>query len=413
MPLRVLKSALDESRIAREVCGVDVPVIILDDSRDAGVSAHNLAVCRGAGAERPDTTVYFLPRPLQRQLAGDIARMTGVELGLLFGEGKAYGRMFNMLFAMGRILGLRFYHRRDSDVYTQMVDGAPLAPIEIELRYIGTERDGSTIRIVGGNYVGEPNLRLDDCMKNETFADNLIASWTTTGHDEQTRRALVALLRNSYAYDGDTITVGALQSPAYVDGGNVCFDGDIYALIPNSPVEELTGTDYCMFYLAAALREGVLVHNRRLVHDHSEERVQPEDMARYWEAMFYNADSVVYHRAFAAIESAADQLKRSATYAFDVLSAFIEALRVAYRSDHAARLVCLARLADALISTGATPYREIGERFARTGYSGVLEAVARNAETYILLLQRWRDILACLTELAPRYADLLHGRSRL
>jgi len=394
LPQKVLESVLQESEFAREACGVSVPVLVLDEARNSEIARRNRELCIRIRENHPQAELYFVPMTCQRMIAADIANSTQVNPKLLVGTSRAYGKMFNMIFIVGRLAGINTFHRRDSDVFMQQINGRNLPPIELELRYLRQQHKGETINIVGSNYVGEPNIRLDESMKNDDFIRKYIQSWGTPADDDETIRQLTAYMYNEVPYTGDAETLSGLWDYSYVDGGNVGFTDYVYEIIPNAPNEDLTGTDYYLFSLAEALRLGVLVHGRRLMHDHGEEEVTVSGKIRYWEDIMYNSDTTyVYFKAFDEIQRRADRVKADPRFPVSFREEFVASLRAARDTDREKRLSNLEHLSDALLSTGESIYRDIALKFRRDKYEDVFNSVTRNTEEYIGFIERWDDIL--------------------
>ena len=55
----------------------------------------------------------------------------------LFRQCYSYGMTYNRIFVIAAILGADYIHRRDSDVFMQVIEGNNLSPLEIEMKYLG------------------------------------------------------------------------------------------------------------------------------------------------------------------------------------------------------------------------------------------------------------------------------------
>jgi len=390
LPSRPMDSAIAEARVASALVGRPVPLVIVDDAREGAIRAENRARCAAAGAAAR-APVWFVPRSFQAELAGAIASALALDVTLLIGEPLAYGRVFNLLYLIGRILGVDRFHRRDSD----MAALAGAAPIAVEVELLGRPFEGVTVDVTGATCLGDPDLRFDDCMRNERFLRAVLRSWgvMSEGFEAADRDPLTEMFRARTVQPDRRVRVG-LRSPDYASPGNVAFTDPVYRCIPSSPVELQIGTDCCPFSGAQARGLGMVVHGLHIDHDQAGDRLDREGLARYWTAMIDNGDAVnVYSRGWRRLEAWCaehaepddDSVRR------ELVRCLREAHETAALDERAATFE---PLVEALDATGVDEYRHVAARYRATGPRAVVAATGASIERYAELLARWGDIAA-------------------
>lgn len=416
----VLESAIIEAQVAKSDFGIDLPIIIIDDAKNDYVSKGNYDLIKKYQEKLLEVEILWISKGYQRYLVKELSINLDIDPDLLESKNVNYGVVFNTLFIVGKVLGVSTYHRRDSDVTIQRVDGEIYAPIYFELKNIaGVEKiakisdslnSEKSLNIVGGNYLdaegeeSDSSLRLDACMKNEKFITAFLRC--IPADDVEVVAELRRLLKNISDPSASTkrdlmATVPARNADAgYVDCGNVCFTSDVYGLIPSAPNDNLIGADYHFFNIARILDVGFLSHQCAVLHDKIEMRSDEIQKLTYWRNMFYFCDAEAFHfEAYALFMQRykAGMFKASPSA---IRQEFVNALKAAkQRASQAQRLARLNELSEALCQTGEESYRKIAEKERRDGFKSILLKGLKDLDDYISLLQRWQDILDYLPQL--------------
>lgn len=390
LPSRPLESAIAEAREASALLERPIPLVIVDDARSDAIRAENRARCAAASGPAR-TPVWFVPRSFQADVAGAIASALALDVTLLIGGPLAYGRVFNLLYLVGRILGVDRFHRRDSD----MAALAGAAPIAVEVELLGRPFEGVTVDVTGATCLGDLDLRFDDCMRNEGFLRAVLRSWgvMSEGFEAADRDPLTDMFRARTVQPDRRVRVG-LTSPDYASPGNVAFTDPVYRCIPSSPVELQIGTDVCPFSGAAARGLGMVVHGHHIHHDQSDDRFDREGFARYWTAMIDNGDAVnVYSRGWRRLEAwcAAHTEPDDDSVRRELVRCLREAHETTALDERAATFE---PLVEALAATGVDAYQRVAERYRANGPRAVVAATGASIERYAELLSRWGDIVA-------------------
>ncbi|MFJ5234640.1 DUF6271 family protein [Kitasatospora sp. NPDC088391] len=295
--LPALHGLLAEAAHGAREFGVEVAVLVLDSSPAPVVAEHAAALAAAPAA--PGVRVHHLDEDAQRAfLTRALARagLAGQDglLDRLLPATVSYGACTDRAFLLAEALGCASVHRRDSDSRYQLLDGAPVFPIDQELAAVGRParevagRIGAgrlarlgphaadlPVALAGASFIGELSvdvaeiLALDPGVHAELVGLSLPPTvpppWRPQAVKEAFRGAGTA------PFTADRPVLGQV-APNRVDMCNVALDREVYARVPLPTAAETIGTDYFLLHvLHHAGLPGVL-HNRHIVNFHTGER---------------------------------------------------------------------------------------------------------------------------------------------
>lgn len=289
---RIQDNALEgffmELEYARQACGLEIPLIVLDDGTDnrqtlaAAASRHSSVPCFRLDLQDMDVVYDHLIKMLSERSRQAVALLRSAVR-------PNYGNAFNRLYLIAAMMGATHLHRRDSDVCPQYLarpDGslAPLLPIELEVQYLGKVVDDRVVQFAGGGYTGMESLDVAHLSKDGD-----------TGPLRRFYRLLSisddicdAILRAESAterlpYGGDELVFDGFRTPHC---GNLAI-GPVFELLPSSPAPYALGTDYFAINCLNKLGFGRLTHNRDLAHEYVAERDDSHaKLVGYWRGIF-------------------------------------------------------------------------------------------------------------------------------
>lgn len=205
--------------------------------------------------------------------------MNLVEATKCFDHVYSYGMTYNRIFVIAAILGADYIHRRDSDVYTQHIDGKNLDPFELEMKYLGkplncvSEKfsDDSTVYMVGGAYRGNWPISYQDIADNDI---SIVYKLIKNGRPEMNDEQIVNFVQKkmvkgcSEVYDFDKIEY---YSKDMVEVGSQAIY-KMFRYIPIPPAEQTSGLDYMINFMLECSNSPIVYHNRRVNHVYTDER---------------------------------------------------------------------------------------------------------------------------------------------
>ncbi|WP_330239247.1 DUF6271 family protein [Streptomyces sp. NBC_00525] len=283
-----------EAAYAVDHFDVEVHLLVLDTCSPPQYAEH-AEVLRTQPAH-PRIVTHHLSEAGQRHF---LERVTGCAdvakprllLDLMLPEALSYGACTNRAFLVAFALGCSSVHRRDSDSHYQRdPDGREIFPIHHELASLGRraadaadavsetvlteEQAGRRVAMVGGSFVGEPSVDIDEVARidPEVYYD-VVSLWAPMEWPAERKRQLVTESfrgAGTKTFERDNSTLG-LVDPMRVDMCNIAFH-DVHARVPLPPATDTIGSDYFLIHLVRSAGLPGVLHNRDIVNFHTAER---------------------------------------------------------------------------------------------------------------------------------------------
>lgn len=287
-----------EVQHARRNCGVDLPLIVVDDG------STNASAMRDWAAKFRDVPAYYFTSDevtaVYDAVAARLPKAARDALRQLYPDGHInYGRVYNKIYVLAAALGARQVHRRDSDTYAQVVrrndQDSYLFPVELEVELLDKQVEGRPVWLVGGGYTGKWSIDIDHLIVDPDTRDLRRFFNCLSIPEEEHDVVLHEHIRgNSAPYQSDKLEVDSNKEP---DCGNMAMV-EVFEHLPCSPVRYALGGDYFTFACLIEANLGRVYHNRAVVHAHTPCRYDNrEKLFGYWRA---TAALVVYQDFYRA-----------------------------------------------------------------------------------------------------------------
>ncbi|WP_369182297.1 DUF6271 family protein [Streptomyces sp. Y1] len=274
--------------------GVRVHLLVLDSADPAARARHAeaLAALPPAGG----VTVHHLDEDAQRAFLRKVIGRSGLPgadrlLDLMLPDAVSYGACTNRAFLLAAALGCTSVHRRDSDSRYQLLDGAPVFPIDHELATIGRKAADAAaavtehtldpahadkpVSLVGASFIGELSVDIGEIRElDPALHQRVVGLWAPTGASEPDRRALVADSFTGGGTEPFTVDRAVLDLPDIwrIDMCNIALDHQVYERVPLPPATDTIGSDYFLHHLVRDATLPGVTHNRHIVNFYTPER---------------------------------------------------------------------------------------------------------------------------------------------
>lgn len=202
-----VESALEEISQYKLEDDESVDFILLEQNKDR-ISIENHKMLDEYQKKYPEIKTYHI-------FAEDIDRfcteyflntrkMSYEKAEELFSHVYSYGMTYNRIFVIAALLGADYIHRRDSDVFTQCLNGKKLNPFELEMKYLGKKlssvseecsSDDSIVYMVGGSYLGNWPISYQDIAAKDV---DIVYKLIKNGRPDQTDDEIIDFVQNLY-----------------------------------------------------------------------------------------------------------------------------------------------------------------------------------------------------------------------
>lgn len=310
------ESAILEIRAARKRFKRDIPLIIVDNSKDDTL-ARNLSF---EEEENKKGNVKILHFDIQKQ--EDIIRQISIESHIDFEElrslllpvGIDYGKIANMIYIIATMLDADTLIRRDSDCFVEDLPEDEY-PIIKELEYLGQSIDevedlankslaktflNKEMLIVGGDYYGEWNLDLKEFAQIDKefvktlvalndvdykYTDDYVSVKYSSNLDKKPERPLLYSPFNTELSDIFT----KADTYRYPECGNISMKR-IFQWFPDFIGQSGIGFDYNTQHMCTVLKIPMLYHTNKIRHAYHKGRKDGDSLKRYWKGMIKQYD---------------------------------------------------------------------------------------------------------------------------
>ena len=278
-----VESALEEISQYQLEEDETVDFVLLEQNRDK-ISAANGRALKEYQKQYPNIHMYHI-------YAEDIdsfcvkylvktRNMDPEEAAECFSSVYSYGMTYNRIFIIAALLGADYIHRRDSDVYTQHIDGVNLSPFEMEMKYLGKplssvskklSDDDSMVYMVGGAYRGNWPISYQDIAAKDL---SIVYKLIKNGRPEESDAQIVDFVQKkmikgcSEVYKKDKVEH---YSKDMVEVGSQAIY-KVFQYLPIPPAEQTSGLDYMINFMLECSDSPIVYHNRRVHHVYTDER---------------------------------------------------------------------------------------------------------------------------------------------
>lgn len=277
-----IESALEEISQYSLATDESVDFVLLEQNRDE-TAVKNEETLNGYRKKYPNITMHHIyADDIDRFCISYLVKTRNIEpedAVKCFDHVYSYGMTYNRIFVIAALLGADYIHRRDSDVYTQHIDGKNLSPFEMEMKYLGKElgsvsgksEDSDTVYMVGGAYRGNWPISYQDIAEKDI---SIVYKLIKNGRPDQTDEEIADFVQKkmvrgcSEVYDYDKIDH---YSKDMVEVGSQAIY-KLFKYLPIPPAEQTSGLDYMINFLLECSESPIVYHNRRVHHVYTGER---------------------------------------------------------------------------------------------------------------------------------------------
>ncbi|USS90480.1 DUF6271 family protein [Fructilactobacillus carniphilus] len=376
-----IASLLDEIKIAfaqGKLSPDQLVLVVLDSGNEHDFAVnhdqllHSLA---GSAIKAYHVTADDFDQLLRQAVDPDV-------VDLVVGEEFSYGKMVNKISIMANLLGTRYVHRRDSDVYLQA--DRSVTPLLAELEGFAID---DKVKLVGSSYIGAWGIDYSDVEDDQETLRKLFSlskpNYTTAQLDDY--------INNKYVEGSKETFTGKLtfseKKANYIDAGNFALK-DIFLNVPVSPANVTSGTDYLYHNALGKSDWKMLYHNDRVIHRYNKDRYDRINHILY-------GDSKLLSRLMTTVTKRALQ-DQTLSDDFAVMSqqladAYVAALKSDNLNDDLKDT-----FAKFVVVYAAIPhenYQAVAQHVAQHEDEYLAKTV-RDVQNFVTLLRKWPDVMA-------------------
>ncbi|USS88186.1 DUF6271 family protein [Fructilactobacillus hinvesii] len=307
---------------------------------------------------------------------------------LIVGEEFSYGKMVNKISIIANLLGTRYVHRRDSDVYLQRDHS--VTPLLAELAGFALD---DKVKLVGSSYVGAWGIDYSDVEDDQETLRKLFSlskpNYTTAQLDDYIKNKYVA---GSKEFFNGRLTFSESKAN-YIDAGNFALK-DIFLSVPVSPATVTSGTDYLYHNALGKSDWKMLYHNDRVVHKYNEDRYERINHILYGDSKLLSRLMTTVTKRALQGKALSDDFKEMATQLADDYEEALETDDLQNDLENT-----FAKFVAVYASIPHENYQEVAHHVAQHKDEYLQKTIA-DVHNFVKLLRKWPDVMAATKKIS-------------